>query len=193
VPSMHQKGVQTRFLNERVSIRRPKSLEVFLDEDGEYLGRCSPWAGSKLHSGAGLSSACEAFGLPRCCCAGNGYSLRETTEQAKVANWPIFPTPSRNRGRLGSPDRSVAGTRRRRRPPNCWRCTRFSSIRYAITSRSRRSSQPVITSSNTRSAESSNIGASLHQRLASRCGLRSSPGAQRAALRTHGGRGNTQV
>jgi hypothetical protein len=53
-----------------------------MDENGECSCRCSPWAG-RWHSGAELPSACEASGLPRCCCVGKGYSLREAAVQAK--------------------------------------------------------------------------------------------------------------
>jgi hypothetical protein len=51
---------------------------------------------------------------------------------------------------------------RRRRLPTCRRKTRFSSIRYANSSRSRRSSQRVTVSSNIWKAETSITAGSLH-------------------------------
>ena len=59
---------------------------------------------------------------------------------------------------------SVAIVRRKRRRPSCRRKRRFSSMRYASASRSRRSSQPVSTISSIWNAEASITSASLYHR-----------------------------
>jgi hypothetical protein len=68
---------------------------------------------------------------------------------------PTWNARTASRGRWSSVNRN-------RRLPNCRRRSRFSSIRYAIAPRSRRSSQPVSTNSTIRSAEGSITGPSLH-------------------------------